>query len=329
MVVWLFMVVSDNKSYKIQLLRGLAIIAVVVIHSTPGGLAQIWCRPLLNFAVGMFLFLSGMLSNANKWNPGVRFFKVVVPYIIWTMVYVLIENFKIPTKIPSVYLYDLLTGKSASIMYYVFVYCQFTFLIPLIDKLGKSKYRYVGFLISPLEIIFVRLIPLIIGYEINEVIRIIMSLSCLGWFTYYYLGYLLGNGMLRLKITTPNLVLIHFVGIILQILEGYWYYSMGEVNCGTQLKLSAILTGTIFVLLGYRFITSEKKVMAKMLYFLGNYSFGIYFSHLAVMSFLNYIPFYSEYIKYPLNAISVIVISFLFVFIGRKMLGKYSKYFAF
>ena len=156
-----------------------------------------------------------------------------------------------------------------------------------------------------------------------------MSLSCLGWFTYYYLGYLLGNGMLRLKITTPNLVLIHFVGIILQILEGYWYYSMGEVNCGTQLKLSAILTGTIFVLLGYRFITSEKKVMAKMLYFLGNYSFGIYFSHLAVMSFLNYIPFYSEYIKYPLNAISVIVISFLFVFIGRKMLGKYSKYFAF
>lgn len=44
---------TDNKSYRIQVLRGLAIIAVVLIHNTPSGLAQVWCRPFINFSVGL------------------------------------------------------------------------------------------------------------------------------------------------------------------------------------------------------------------------------------------------------------------------------------
>ena len=57
------MKMSKEKSYKIQMLRGLAIIAVVVIHNIPSELAQVWCRPLVNFAVGLFLFLSGFLFH--------------------------------------------------------------------------------------------------------------------------------------------------------------------------------------------------------------------------------------------------------------------------
>lgn len=60
------------ESKKIQILRGLAIIAVVFIHNTPGGLAQVFCRPFLNFSVGLFLFLSGMLSDAGRYDPGKR-----------------------------------------------------------------------------------------------------------------------------------------------------------------------------------------------------------------------------------------------------------------
>lgn len=61
--------ISESKSYKIQVLRGLAVTAVVFIHNTPGGIAQVWCRPFINFSVGMFLFLSGMLSCAENRNP--------------------------------------------------------------------------------------------------------------------------------------------------------------------------------------------------------------------------------------------------------------------
>ena len=104
----------------------------------------------------------------------------------------------------------------------------------------------------------------------------------------------------------------------------------GVVNCGTQLKLSALFTGIIFNLLAYRFLELDLDMVGKwkVIYLLGNYSFGIFFSHLAIMSVLNHIPYYSFYIVYPINAVLTIIISFLFVFVGSKILGKYRKYFA-
>ena len=39
------MQLSRIKSYNIQVLRGIAIIAVAFIHNTPEGIAQVWCRP--------------------------------------------------------------------------------------------------------------------------------------------------------------------------------------------------------------------------------------------------------------------------------------------
>lgn len=51
---------TREQSTRIQVLRGCAIAAVVLIHNTPPGMWQVWCRPLLNWSVGLFLFLSGM-----------------------------------------------------------------------------------------------------------------------------------------------------------------------------------------------------------------------------------------------------------------------------
>ena len=79
----------------------------------------------------------------------------------------------------------------------------------------------------------------------------------------------------------------------MQIIEGMWYFSLGEANCGTQLKLSALLTNIFVLFLRYRFIKSDKEIRVKCLYLLGNYSFGVYFSHLAVMWMLDHIPNYA------------------------------------
>lgn len=130
---------TSEQSTKIQILRGLAIIAVVFIHNTPVGLTQIWCRPFMNFSVGLFLFLSGLLSDAKHWNPVKRIIKMAIPYFIWTLVYVAIANITGPSNIPIAYIKALITANSAAVMYYIFVYCQFTLLIPLIDKLARSK----------------------------------------------------------------------------------------------------------------------------------------------------------------------------------------------
>ena len=114
---------------------------------------------------------------------------------------------------------------------------------------------------------------------------------------------------------------------MLQILEGMRYLSLGDVNCGTQLKLSVLLTNIFVIFLAYRFIKSDKMISARYLYMLGNCSFGVYFSHLAIMKILNHVPYYKS-VLYPINAIIVVGTSLFFVLSMKKILGKKAKYFA-
>ncbi len=318
------MSLTDIQSKHIQVLRGIAIVAVVFIHNTPIGLPQVFIRPFLNFCVGMFLFLSGFLSSNKSWKPKKRILKVLVPYAIWTFIYVCASNLSSLSEIPFDYLKSFLLGDSAAIMYYIFIYCQFTLLIPIIEKLANSKYKYLGFIISPIEIILMRSLPLILGYEINIYLEKIIGLSCLGWFTYFYLGYLIGNKKIIVNYRKNVLISLLIITILAQFLEGYYYYSLGEVNCGSQLKISTLFSGAIFALLGYNYINSEKLRNYKSLHVLGDYSFGIYFSHLAVMSVFSFVPYYSKYVIYPFNAIFTIIVSLVLCYIGKKILKKYS-----
>lgn len=269
-----------------------------------------------------------MLSNAEKWNPKKRISKVIIPYVIWTLIYVIISSYGTPLQIPLIFIKKLVFGNAAATMYYIFVYCEFTLLIPLIDKFAKSKYRYLGFAIAPIEIVVMRLIPMLMGIELSDYIVIFRNLSCLGWFTYFYLGYMLGNKIIKINCSEKKLMLIWTITILLQIGEGYLYFSLGEMNCGTQLKISSVISGTLFVIMAYKFIYSNRECNNVVLKKLGDISFGIYFSHLAVMSILGIIPFYNKIIPYPINAVVVIAVTSFCVFLGRKILGKYAGYLA-
>lgn len=323
------MTISKRQSDLIQILRGGAIIAVVLIHNTPPGLWQVWCRPLLNFSVGLFLFLSGLLSNIENYKPMKRISKVLYPYIFWTFIYTIIGNIRNASILPFMFLKNLITGGSAAIMYFIFVYCELTILIPFIDRLAKSKYRNMGFSISFIEIIFMRLIPLIIGYKFNSYINVLMSISCIGWFIYFYLGYLVGNRLVNVDLSKVQSILLLFFSIIFQIFEGFIYFRLGSDNCGTQLKVSSIITGVIFCIICFNMIKKDTDIRLNFLKVLGDNSFGIYFIHLAIMGVLNKVPYYSQYCIYPFNGIVVVFISFIGILISRKYLKSKSKYFGF
>lgn len=318
------MKLTKMQSTHIQLLRGLAIAAVVLIHNTPAGMSQVVIRPFLNFSVGMFLFLSGMLSCRETWNPKKRLIKVLIPYGIWTLIYVCAYNAQSVSSIPVKYIKSLIVADGAAIMYYIFVYCQFTVLIPIIDKLARSKYKVVGFLIAPVEILVMRSLPLIMGYQYNAYLQIVVNVSCLGWFTYFYLGYLLANDQLSVKCRNTTLIVGFAVSIVLQMAETYWYYSLGAANCGSQMKITAVLTGVFCVLLAYRFTYCAKAYSSKILLVLGNYAFGIYFSHLLIMFVLRFIPYYEKYVIYPVNAVVAGAASLAVCVFMKKALQKHS-----
>lgn len=255
------LLVSKDESYKIQLLRGIAIIGVICIHSVPSGSIQIWIRPFINFSVAMFLFLSGFLSRRDRWNPERRIKKVLVPYILWTVIYTApYSRFGFKSFVYLLVL-NTITGQSAAIMYYIFVYIQLTLLIPAAEKLSKSKFRYIGLFVSPTEIILFRLLPLLAGIQFGSALSTLIRLSCLGWFSYFYLGFLIGNSRLTVVLKNRTLFLLVVLGLLWQVAEGYFYLSLGSADSGTQLKLSSCFTNMFLMLFAYRFITNGKKLL--------------------------------------------------------------------
>lgn len=322
------MKLTAAQSKSIQCLRGLAITAVIFIHNTPSGLTTVFCRPFLNFAVGLFLFLSGMLSNSSNWKPGKRIVKVLIPYVLWTLIYSAMHYIRTPAMIPTVFLRNVLTGGAAAVMYYIFVYCEFTLLIPLIDRLAKSRFKYYGFFITPIEIIFMRSLPLILGIEMNQYISIVMNISCLGWFTYFYLGYLLGNNLISIDTSSKKIPFLWVISILFEFAEGWFYYTRGYGNYGTQLKITSVISGVLFALMAYNYVLHGTPKNIKVLEVLGDNSFGIYFSHLAVMTVIGWIPVYTKYVTYPMTAVITIIVTTGFVLLGKKVLGKHSGYLA-
>ena len=314
------------KNNKIQILRAIAIISVILIHTCPNMKYEIYFRPFINFGVAIFIFLSGFLTKIEETN-WINFYKkriirVIIPYIIWTFIYSFINNsftFKSILK-------NLITTKSASILYYIFVYIQFTLLTPLIGKLAKSKSNWIGWLISPISIIIFVYIPLIKNIQLPYKISLLWSICCLGWFTYYYLGLLLKNNIITRKFNIIILCILLILSIPLQIFEAREWFRSGSYSCGSQLKLTTLITNINIILISYLFITSKKDFNNKFLTLVGDLSFGIFFVHILPLRFLEDNNYLST-LPFIVNFAIIFTTAFLFVFIVNKICGnKISKY---
>ena len=291
-----------------------------MIHTTPSGMYQVFCRPFINYAVATFLFLSGFLTKIDNDNWTLfykkRIKRVLIPYLIWTVLYTL--SSKIIGKLPI----NLITAKAAAPLYYIFVYIQFVLLTPILGKLAKSKYRHFGWIIAPVSVIVFKYYWLLTGTQLNSYINLIWVDSCLGWFTFYYLGLMLGNRIIEKKYSLKVLTLLYIVSIIVQMAEGYGWLLLGEVNCGSQVKLSSFLTSSLFLLMAYSILQKGYEYRNSLLRVIGDYSFGIYLCHIMVLRYvtiLNAVP-------YPINSAIVVLLCLLICYIGDRFCGgKVSK----
>ena len=313
-----------TRNNMIQIFRALSIIAVVMIHTTPNGEWQVFCRPFINFAVATFLFLSGYLTKVDNDNwfsfCKKRIMRVIIPYVIWTIVYTL-PSILSGGSVLRIGVF-LITAKATVTLYYIFVYIQFVLLTPYLAKLAKSKYRHWGWAVAPISIIIFKYSVLLLGFTPNAYVSLLWSDACLGWFTFYYLGLLLGNKIITPNFSLKTLVSLYLASIILQIAEGYGWFLLGVINCGTQLKLSSLLTSSLFLLIVYTILnTPSIKINNKFLRSLGDYSFGIYLCHIMVMIVLRAVPYYSK-LPYIVNTTIVLCISWGCCLIANKIFGK-------
>ncbi len=314
----------EGRNNFIQVVRAFAIIAVVMIHTCPPGEWQVFCRPFINFSVATFLFLSGYLTKIENDNwpkfHKKRIVRVLVPYVIWTIIYSLpaiIVNGEINCLFKN-----LLTAKASVPLYYIFVYIQFVLLTPLLGKLIKSKFQFLGWFVAPISIIAFKYYSLFSGTELNSYVSLIWSDVCLGWFTFYYLGLVLGNKVINKGFSLKKLSVLYLLSIVLQMGEGYVWLLFGDSNCGTQLKMTSLLTSSLFLLIVYTLLKQGKtRIDSKLLRLLGDYSFGIYLCHIMVMMCLSKVPFYNV-IPFPINSAIVVVLSLSCCYICGRICGR-------
>ncbi len=310
---------------KVQILRGIAAIAVVTIHAGPGGYANVFLRPFLSFAVALFIFLSGYLTKMEipdlKRFYKKRLLRVVVPYVAWSLIWTIVDGDY------SNLLINLLTANSNSTYYYIFVYMQLVVITPLIPKLIRSKARWIGYWISPLSIIIMRF--LMIGLHVDIAYPWYSSIFT-HWFVFYYLGMLLGNQVIKYSLGAKETMLMYAGLLVLSEIEGFLWYRAGNMDMATtQLRLTSLLTSVGAVMISYLYIKDvifplRENRLAKLLIVLGNCSFGMYFAHTLILLGLDKLFPHSQLFIFPSKAVIAIVISTGCIMAGKRIMGRAS-----
>lgn len=271
----------------------------------------------------MFIFLSGYLTKIEDKNLTIdvfnkkRILRVIIPYIIWSIIYTIAYSDY------RKFFIKILTGTSCGIYYYILVYIQLVLITPFVIKLVKSKYKNIGFTITPVFMLIYYLIVIILKKEIPFPIN---ANNFAIWFIYYYLGITLGNNQIIIK-NMNNIKIVVVISLVLQIFEGILWDKLGYYGMATtQLKFTSMISNILILLLTFFWLSNGKEIEEKSwknyLIEIGGMSFGIYLSHILILGIFNKIIFCWEDIFFPLNTTILILINCICVLIGRKILGK-------
>ncbi|MFC5652207.1 acyltransferase [Paenibacillus solisilvae] len=150
------------KKDHLELFRGLAILAVLMIHVTSTPIVTLPMNSTLyplyhivntvsHFAVPAFIFLSALVmfyqyDDVQKHSWSSFFFKrfqvIAIPYVLWSIFYyvlvIRIEGKTIEESWPS-FLKHLLIGSNYPHLYFIIVIVQFYLLFPLLHRILYQK----------------------------------------------------------------------------------------------------------------------------------------------------------------------------------------------
>lgn len=268
-----------DKDRYIQALRGLAIAAVVLIHCLSESAASVALRPLLNWAVALFLFLSGMLTTEEiVVGGGVvkrRLLKVALPYFAWSVMYLVARR-------PNGAVWALLTGGASAQMYYLLVYAQMTIITPVLFRLLK-RCRAALYAVTPCMIIAWEFLALL-GIDAPNV-----GVLFPAWLIYYLFGLEWERWHERLRKKRDAVAAVAALALLAQMGEGSLWYACGDYNMATtQLRLTNVLSSLAVITL---FMTAAGRARERLsgcrpLVLLGDLSFGVYLCHIAVLMVL-------------------------------------------
>lgn len=290
---------QKHYNVAIDVLRILAILAVILIHTTittiqaaDHEIATIPFTFFLNqiavFAVPLFFLISGFVLELNyKALHYGNYFKkratrIIVPYIFWSVFYI----FAYPATIPkhTSFLYLLLLGKAAYQLYFIPAIILFYLLFPLLHKYYTFiSQKKVLFFLLILEL-FLQIYDYFFGpFSIGNALRVtILS------FVMFPLGMLAAHHEQAIYEITKKYIWYFLLVLLLLItiitIQDWYYFTIAKKFQGIYSQYSIwIIPYTLTLAAIVFFLTAKQERYKQIILKLSKLSFFVFFIHVAII----------------------------------------------
>jgi surface polysaccharide O-acyltransferase-like enzyme len=336
---------NNNWFEEINYLRAIAIIAVLLIHTTDDTaylykLNQMtftltYIEELSRFAVPLFVFISGFVLY-NKYKTDLpmkefylkRFTSIVLPYLIFSVIYNIIfsyHNLNLTTVIQSIFNANA-SGQFWYIKLIVILYIFYPMIAAYYNWMKQyfGKYTHIA-LFSSILILY-----LFSWYVYSLNIIGITSNTPLRFLVYFLFGIYVNDNYKQisefLERSSPKKFVL--LGLPIVILPFYLMFYWIDFRFHTQftnyvthyIQLSLIVEGVLYIssFVMFLYLLLHYKPQIKILHEVGNYSFGIYLIHAI---------FHNMLITYILPSLSISnsdLVYYVILFSGMALSSFYS-----
>ncbi len=337
---------SERKEY-ISLLNVLSAFAVVLLHTNncfwTFSPERYWftaniIESVMYFAVPVFFMITGatLISYSERCSTKEyfrrRFWKAVFPFIIWSILSILIRALRSGTPLseisPISVINEILNAPGSIYWFFIPLFCVYL-VIPLFAAIPKEKRITIFSYLAIICFVINNLLPFALELIPTEIMLVDSWNIGAGseYLLYVLIGYLLHNCQIRKPVRyliyTLSLagLLLHMCGTYLTSMEAGYLNQQYKGYC----NVPAILYSTgIFLLFRQIGPTLMKwKPLGWLIRFLHPYTFGIYLLHWHLLMYIvNALQFNIYSLVYRLGFPFVLIgLCVLILFILRKIPG--------
>lgn len=329
---------GNQKKYW-QSIRGLCILAVVLIHSfigfnyVNGDIPFIFVRQIINFAVATFVFMAGYFVNPEKimakdfqyknWLI-YRGGRLLIPFTIWSIFYSCVSILQAIHKQQEINWFGVvcrfIIGKSATPFYYIVVLLQLTIITPWLVKTIKKRgsLEKLLWVITPAYLVYIYIFNFQCGKS-----PMFYEVLFPAWFGFYYLGVQVKCGRtVRGSISWLTVAFIYsfFEALFLR------YFGLSRGFYTSQINIGSFLYSLALICL----IINYQDKTCCFLSRVGDCSYGIFYIHMFVLFFagkvVDFIGVTDIWLAYwGIRFMITSIVSFVIVRGTQIVLGKHKQ----
>ena len=331
-----------KKNY-ISILNVLACIGVVILHTFETGYTsdanfvfEVLIRAIAYCAVPVFFMITGatLIDYRERYDTKTffkkRLLKVIIPLIIWSIIYFIINFFKGKFSINDlsfkfVFEYFFLV-KTNPIFWFFVVIIGIYLAIPVISLIPQETRRKAFLYIIIITFVFNQFLPdLLYHLNLNYNYDLKFPLTYSGWISFIFIGYYIN----KYEIVKKHRVIIYVLGIIgfltmvvPTIFISYhknescsWFDEYYDAPC-------VLYSASVFLF--FKSKINNNQIVTKIMpffNFVASTTLGIYVLHIAIRDFLRYFYTYSYFGMNLVLTLSILTICFIVVKIVQKIPG--------